>query len=189
MQIYYTKNEDSASELVHYGVPGMKWGVRRDRAREKANKYQAKSDKYLDKGMNRKYLTDIGYTMRKNELMKARKYGKKAAKYNKKADKYQRNIDKDVAKEKQTLIEAANRVTAKASKGTTQGVSNVVGKKKLTAAYHIVDDAGKVKLSYMMGEYGAVTIAAGKDYVDKHIDLTKHFRDISNLNIEYDIYD
>lgn len=189
MKVYYTKNENSTSELVHYGVPGMKWGVRRDRAREKAEKYQSKSDKYLEKGMNRRYLTDIGYTMRKNELMKARKYGKKAAKYNKKADKYQRNIDKDVAKEKQELIEAGKRVSAKAAKGTTQGVSNVVGKKKDTLAYHIVDDLGNVKLSYAMGTHGAITIAAGKDYVDKHIDLTKHFRDISGLNIEYDVYD
>lgn len=29
MKIYYTKNEKSTSELVHYGVKGMRWGIRR----------------------------------------------------------------------------------------------------------------------------------------------------------------
>lgn len=34
-------------ELMHYGVPGMKWGVRR--SVKKANKYLNKSAKYFAK--------------------------------------------------------------------------------------------------------------------------------------------
>ena len=104
-----------------------------------------------------------------------------------------RTINKTRQREKEWLINDAKTVTAKAGKGTTLGVSGrSVYKKKYgryTDPYHIVDDKGKVKLSYLFGEYGAVTIAAGKEYVDKHIQLDKHFRYVSKLNIEYDVYD
>lgn len=44
------KNSLSSNELMHYGVPGMKWGVRR---------YQNKNGTLTNMGRNRKTMNDV----------------------------------------------------------------------------------------------------------------------------------
>lgn len=96
-----------------------------------------------------------------------------------------------VRRERRKLIEDASKVTAKADPGTTRMVSGKYVSKRGGRAYvasHIVDEYGKVKLSYIRGAQGDHYIAAGKDYVDKHIDLKRYFKNTKNINIEYDVY-
>ena len=80
---YYT------SELYHYGVIGMKWGVRHNRAKavensyKKYNKLKAKSNKYQLKGTKKlaRPLTDFS-TRRGFRLLR------KSAKLNQRAEKW-----------------------------------------------------------------------------------------------------
>jgi hypothetical protein len=53
---------------------------------------------------------------------------------------------------------------------------------------NIVDEFGKVKMSYFRGKDGDRYIAAGKDYVEKHINIDDYFYKTKNLNIEYGVY-
>lgn len=95
-------------------------------------------------------------------------------------------------KEKRALIKDASRVKAKAKPGETTMVYGNYSQKRngrLYMARHIVDEYGKVKLSYFRGEYGDRYIAAGKKYVDEHINLNDHFYNTKNMNVEYDVYD
>lgn len=72
------KISDDSEYLTHYGVLGMKWGIRR------SEKYASKSDKYKKKASK----------FREQRLNKSSKYDLKAAKYNKKAAKYQTKVVK-----------------------------------------------------------------------------------------------
>lgn len=78
-------------ELKHYGVLGMKWGVRRasrkaesnDRLREKALKYDAKSANLTKK--SEKYHADRDLERSNRKAVKAAKLDKKAANLSRKA--------------------------------------------------------------------------------------------------------
>ena len=80
-------------ELYHYGVPGMRWGIRRARKKAAANeklilkshKYDAKAASLHKKSEKLHAKKDLERASTKN--VKADKYAKKAANLNKRATK------------------------------------------------------------------------------------------------------
>lgn len=93
--------------------------------------------------------------------------------------------------ERRALVADSKNVTAKAAPGKHIGVYGHYNQKRggyTYMAYHIVNDHGEVKLSYIRGKDGDRYIAAGKDYISK-IDLNQFFSNTKGMNIEYDVYD
>lgn len=94
--------------LAHYGVIGMKWGVRHDpkgaysKATKKADKLQKKATtahkkaaKAQSKARTSRFgITDTGRTIWENRQIKAGKMNRKADKATKKAEKWIRKMNK-----------------------------------------------------------------------------------------------
>lgn len=115
--------------LYHYGIKGMKWGVRRKKTK--------------------------------------------------------------LEKEKRALMNDAKSLTVKAKSGTHLLVTGQYMQKRGGRAYmahHLVDEFGKVKLSYINGVDGHRYLAAGKKYIKDNVNLNEYFRNAQDMNIEYNVY-
>ena len=124
------------NELYHYGVKGMKWGIRK-KAQERYKKLR------------------------------------------------RRRLDKETRK----LVEDSKTVNAKAESGKTKLVYGKYMQKRNGygyQAYHLVDDRGSVKLSYINGVEGRHFVAAGKKYIDK-VNLKEYFYRTDGV-YDYDVY-
>lgn len=96
-------------------------------------------------------------------------------------------------KEKEALIKDGKSIKKiKAAPGQTTSVYGKYRQRRngmLYIASHIVDEYGKVKLSYFSGKYGEYYVGAGKKYIDEHINLNDYFYNTKDINIEYDVYE
>lgn len=125
-----------SNELAHYGVPGMKWGVRKavygsiyksaknSKIEEKANKYDLKAVKAYKKGEKLHAKNDLG---RANKAAKkAGKYAIKSAKYEKKANRSSNELVKSMyekkAAKKQWQSDRSNREAQRLSRTTGYGL-------------------------------------------------------------------
>lgn len=110
----------------------------------------------------------------------------------------QRKIQQDIENEERALIKDAKKMERrnkryKASPGEhTLLYGNYEQHRggRLYMSYHLMDEFGKVKFSYIEGKHGSRIVAAGKDYVDK-MDLDKHFHHTKSMRkrAKYDVYD
>lgn len=116
-------------ELYHYGVLGMKWGVRRNpskaysKATAKASRLTGKYIKKVSKAneynksarsKGRTYLTEIGRGITENRMKKAVKLDRKAEKARKKAFKWNEKMVKafrntDTSKVDKAVVDAGRK--------------------------------------------------------------------------------
>jgi len=122
------KTELSEDELMHYGVIGMKWGVRRaqsklaanQRLEKKAIKYDKRAAKMAKKSAKAHQENDLERSNKK--AIKAAKYDIKAAKYAKKALKQDNELDRKRYTRKSEKLKykaAVNRIDGDALSKTT----------------------------------------------------------------------
>lgn len=97
----YNEEYYTSEELYHYGVLGMKWGVRRGhadkvyaKASKKLAKYDAKASKYQKKALKRTMKADRTFYGRDIYRDLASKSNRKAIKNMRKAEKIVKNMQK-----------------------------------------------------------------------------------------------
>ena len=127
-------------------------------------------------------------------------YGRKGMKwgqhiYSKIKAREKRIIRKYNEGEKKAVAETRKKYEMKADPGKTFGISDYMRYKNNDIfMYKIIDDKGDVKLTYYEGKFGNRILAAGKDYVDKYIDMNDYFNPhfLRNYDVEalteYDVY-
>ena len=108
---YRAVTKDDA-ELKHYGVFGMKWGVRKNpsqafsKASKKASRLSDKYQKYSSKAATadakahksgKRYVTEIGRGITENRFKKAVKFDRKADRTLKKLDRWTEQMKKTFA--------------------------------------------------------------------------------------------
>ena len=158
-------------ELCHYGVPGMKWGIRKARQEAKAN-YKAAKKKALSKYYNTTEKIDEKY-----ELKDFTKGGKGYSKADKAAmDKADAKYKSDISKAKTEYKSAKAAATKKHhdvwDKAETRALRNYYDRD--SRAIHAAHHKGKTIASGLLrGAIGGTTMAVAT-YWHKPIANGKH---------------
>ena len=119
--VYIIKKKQADDELIHYGVLGMKWGVRRASGKASANERLArKALKYDKKSME--LTKKAEKTHAKKDLESANKKAVKAAKYDLKATKLTKKaLSSDSEHRRLRLEQKSEKMKYKATKARTEG--------------------------------------------------------------------
>lgn len=139
--------DPSNSELKHYGVLGMKWGVRRAQYKSSQNAKLRKKALQLD-AKEARLTKKAEEAHSKNDLGKANKKAVRASNYSKRAAKLDsKSLSANTDFEKSRLHAKAEKYRYKAmkSKRTANRLSKSVGYGKKAMAYSIKSDRIAVK--------------------------------------------
>lgn len=150
--------------LQHYGVVGMKWGVRKavskmnkmDKLERKAAKYDIKAAKLSRKSEKRHATRDLGRANKK--AVKAAKYDIKAAKMQKKA------LNSESEKKRLRYEKKAANMSYKSTKNKIDGnrLSKTKGYGKVAMRYSVKSDKVAKKAAK-----ARLKIAKNKVYIDR----------------------
>ncbi len=138
-KVYIAGGCDYNDSLMHYGVVGMKWGVRKANYRSnQIERFKNRASKYTDKAIEKKYEADAYHL--KNDMNRSKRVAKKIktfsnksefykqlandtglTKYAKKASKYAYKAEKKKVKlnkvsRREAYSKKANRLATKADK-------------------------------------------------------------------------
>lgn len=179
-------------DLKHYGILGMKWGVRRYRNKD-GSLTTAGKRRYSDKEISDYRKRKISEAPTKAQSPRGANKGwyKNAPKATlaremRREEVKRRKLDEETRK----LVEDSKSVRVKAEPGMTRSVVGGYTRKegnRIYASHHVVDEYGNVKLSYINGVEGHHYVSAGKDAVNK-MDLTQHFNSLDGI-WDYDVYE
>ncbi len=159
---------DASKAIEHYGVMGMKWGVRKDRDTRMANrdaKKMAKAQvaygagagtkrKLMDRKIKQRSNVSAKYAEAYKEAYAKQPHEKLAAKAEKKHLK-----DLKKASQNQTVNAGISLAAAAATPVISKHAANLIG----SAVYYKTGDMGKANTAAMLGAHGAraLTLTAG----------------------------
>lgn len=160
-------------ELMHYGVPGMKWGVRRaSRLQTRANTARASAKEWDEMAR---------YASAKGKVKRAAKYSGNAAKDRADAAKYQRKANKTVEKRYAKAGEKAGVAKYEREKGANALKTHENRAARLDAMAKKYDSAGQVlkgelarSSANMMRERGRNINAEQQRIADGYLKKSEH---------------
>lgn len=174
-------SEFNQNELTHYGVPGMRWGVRRaskqlsrattqkqyNKAVKRLDKHRVKSERELKAlSKSRPGLDSRLSTASKKDNVKAAKYATKAAKQYKKENR-QRRKSRNILNSKEARLNAASKAEKYRSKGDVLQAKADKYKSNYEYAKGRVEKNERMQKAFKQGikDIDAAIVEQGKRYM------------------------